>query len=246
MKRLQDIRLFPILQQIPYENISKIMRLNLPPEQRPRNSKTVLKEHQKMHFGGTCFSLVNLLIRTLEIEGFKAYPVKADVHRRSFPHFFAIAEDAGKSYLIDPGYLINRPLEIIPDGKNVLQSGAIDFSVIAGDEGGYTLMTRTNGQQTLRYTFNIEPVSRADFMRYWIRSFDYINAIVASRFADEKFIYINGNYVQIRSKGNVEKYDQREKALEYLEQYFHFDETLIKTAESLLEKYRRSGKEADK
>lgn len=245
MNKIEEIQFFRILQQLPYENISKILRLNLPPEQRPRNESTVLREHQSLHFGGTCFSLVNLLIRTLEIEGFKAYPVKAEVHRRGFPHFFAIAEAENKQYLIDPGYLINKPLEIIPGGQNKRHSGTIDFTVKAADSGTYQLLTQTNGQQTLRYTFSIEAVDNDNFMKYWIRSFDYINAIVASRFVDDKFIYINNDYVQIRSKGNIEKYNQRDKALEYLYMYFYFDEALILQAENILKEYRTTNNRHD-
>ena len=54
---------------------------------------------------------------------------------------------------------------------------------------------------------------------------------------NDKFIYINGNYVQIRSKGNIEKYDQKEKALEYLKTYFELDENIIHTANELLKKH---------
>lgn len=237
MKKLEDIPFFRILQQIPYENVSKILRLKMPPEERPRDSKTLLSDFRNLHFGGTCFSLVNLLIRSLEIEGIRAYPVKAEIHRRSFPHFFAIVEYRDKHYLVDPGYLINQPVEIIPAGKNLLRSGAIDFTVKALEDERYQLQTQSNGTLTTRYTFRIEPLDHADFMHYWIRSFDYINAIVASRFIDDKFIYINDDYVQIRSKGNVEKYQQREKAYEYLNLYFDLDETMIRAAEALLKKY---------
>lgn len=237
MKKLEDIPFFRILQKIPYENVSKILRLKMPPEERPRDSKTLLSDFRNLHFGGTCFSLVNLLIRSLDIEGIRAYPVKAEIHRRSFPHFFAIVEYRNKHYLVDPGYLINQPVEIIPGGSSLLHSGAIDFTIKDLKDGLYQLQTQTNGTQTTRYTFRIAPLDQVNFMHYWIRSFDYINAIVASRFVDDKFIYINGDYVQIRRKGNVEKYQQHDKAQEYLKIYFDLDETMILTAEALLKEY---------
>ncbi|MBW6458532.1 MAG: hypothetical protein K0B52_05140, partial [FCB group bacterium] len=75
---INDIYFFSILSKIPYENISKILRLDMDPQARPRDSKTVLSEHQAFHYGGTCFSLVNLVIRSLAIEGIKAYAVKGE------------------------------------------------------------------------------------------------------------------------------------------------------------------------
>jgi arylamine N-acetyltransferase len=237
MNKLHDIQLFSLLKNIPYENISKILRLEMDVNQRPRDSKTLLADHRDFHFGGTCFSLVNLVIKSLSVEGITAYPVQADIHRRTFPHFFAIIEENEKKYLIDPGYLINTPLEIIEDGVSLQENGVIDFMVQQISTGQYQLQTSTNGQNKTRYTFHIEPLSESKFNRYWIESFDYMNAIVASRFVDDKFIYINGNYVQIRSKGNIEKYDHESKALEYLNTYFEIDETIVHTAKELLKKY---------
>ncbi len=237
MNKLNDIQLFSILKNIPYENVSKILRLEMKPEKRPRNSQTLLSDHRDFHFGGTCFSLVNLVIRSLSVEGITAYPVQADIHRRTFPHFFAIIEENEKKYLIDPGYLINTPLEIIEDGASLQKNGVIDFVIQHISKGRFQLQTITNGQYKTRYTFHIEPLSENEFHHNWIQSFDYMNAIVASRFVDDKFIYINGDYVQIRSKGNIEKYDQKEKALEYLKTYFELDENIIHTASELLKKH---------
>ncbi|MCF7832836.1 MAG: arylamine N-acetyltransferase [Candidatus Marinimicrobia bacterium] len=237
MKDINDIHLFSLLENIPYENISKILRLEMDPEKRPRDSQTLLADHRDFHFGGTCFSLVNLVVQSLSVEGLRAYPVKADIHRRTFPHFFAIVEENDKKYLIDPGYLINTPIEIKEDGLTIQKNGAIDFVVKHIDKGQHQLQTITKGQHKTRYTFHIEPLSDNEFQESWIESFNYMNAIVASRFVDEKFIYINGNYVQIRSKGNIEKYDQEEKALEYLNTYFELDENIVHTANELLKKY---------
>jgi hypothetical protein len=210
----------------------------MPPEKRPRDSKTVLSDHQEFHFGGTCFSLVNLVIKSLSVEKIKAYAVKADIHRRTFPHFFAVIDYHGKSYLIDPGYLINTPLEISDKGPTRLKNDVVEFLVQPLSKGHYQLQTLTAGQYKTRYTFHIEPLNENDFMNSWVSSFDYMNAIVASRYIDDKFIYINGNYVQIRTRGNIEKYDQEDKALAYLNTYFDLDENIIRTAKELLEKHK--------
>ncbi len=238
MKKIHDIHFFSILKQIPYENVSKILRLEKAPPERPRDSRTVLSEHQSLHFGGTCFSLVNLILKSLAVEGVKAYPVKADIHRRSFPHFFAIAERGRKKYLIDPGYLINDPLEIRKDAPSHLKNGAIEFVVSHLKGGQYQLLTLTGGQQKTRYTFHADPLDEASFRAFWIRSFDHINAVVASRFIDDKFIYIHDNYVQVRSMGNIEKFDHPDKARYYLEKYFSLNAHTLGTAHELLREHR--------
>jgi len=239
MKDINELQFFSILNNIPYENISKILRLEMIPKYRPRDSKTILSDHRDLNFGGTCFSLVNLAVKSLRVEGFKAYPVKADIHRRTFPHYFAVAEQENKKYLIDPGYLINSPLEIIEQGMAVQRNAVLDFVVKPVNKGQFQLQTITNGQQKTRYTFHIQKLGDEEFMNAWRDSFDYINAIVASRFIEDKFVYINNNYVQIRSRGNIEKYDSEEKAVEYLKTYFGLDENLIFTAKDLLNKYRK-------
>lgn len=237
MKDLQDIQFFSILKNIPYENVSKILRLEMKPEDRPRDSQTLLKDHRDLHFGGTCFSLVNLIVKSLSVEGIRAFPVRADIHRRSFPHFFAVIEHGERHYLIDPGYLITAPIEISRETVSVQKNGVVDFVVRHINKEQFQFQTVTSGKYKTRYTFHVEPLDLSDFNRHWIESFNYMNAIVASRFIDDKFIYINGNYVQIRSKGNIEKYDHEEKALDYLRQYFDLDEHIVLTAKELLKKY---------
>jgi arylamine N-acetyltransferase len=234
MNDLSELQLFSLLKKIPYENVSKILRLLKEPEDRPRNSQTLLSEHLEKQHGGTCFSLVNLIVKSLKVEGVRAFPVKADIHRRTFPHFFAIIENDNKNYLVDPGYLINDPIELKETSISTKPGSPIDFEISKDTNGKYTLNTVTTGIKKERYSFSISEVSENDFQEYWVKSFDYINDIVASRNIDNKFIYINGNYVQIRSKGNVEKYNSAEKSNEYLNKYFNFDIELIERAKEIL------------
>ncbi|MDZ7821663.1 MAG: hypothetical protein U5N26_07550 [Candidatus Marinimicrobia bacterium] len=91
--------------------------------------------------------------------------------------------------------------------------------------------TSPGGQQKTRYTFHADPLDEASFRAFWIRSFDPINAVVASRFIDDKFIYIHDNYVQVRSMGNIEKFDHpRQSPLTDLEKYFSLNAHTLGTA----------------
>ena len=130
-------------------------------------------------------------------------------------------------------------MEIIEGGSSIQRKAVLDFVLQQMNDKQYQLKTITNGQQKTRYTFHIQPLDDKVFMKAWIKSFDYINEVVASRFIDDQFIYINGNYVQIRSRGNVEKYDSEAKALEYLKLYFEFDKSIVQTAKELLNKHRK-------
>lgn len=237
MKKLAELQLFSILKKIPYENVSKILRLSKKPEDRPRNSQTVFRDYLEKQHGGTCFSLVNLVIKSLRIEGIRAFPVKADVHRRTFPHFFAIIEYDQKHYLIDPGYLINEPIELKELNIISKPGSAIDFKIKKTDIVTYSLNTISSAVEKERYTFSINEVSENEFQKYWIRSFDYINEIVASRYINNKFIYINGDYVQIRTCENLEKYTSAEKSYEYLDKYFNLNNKLISKAKEILKYY---------
>jgi arylamine N-acetyltransferase len=239
MKDLQNLQFFPILKNIPYENVSKILRLEMEANKRPRDSKTLLSDHLNFHFGGTCFSLVNLLIKSLEIEGIKAYPVKADIHRQTFPHIFAIIECEDIKYLIDPGYLINSPVELKDHTVSLNKNSPINFEIKQLGDDHYQLHTITGGIKKSRYSFHTNALKESEFRSLWVDSFDYMNAIVASRFIDDKFIYINDHFVQIRSKGNIEKYHSKEKALDYLNTYFKLDKHIIQTANDLLKEYTK-------
>lgn len=238
MKSLQELQIFSVLKKIPYENVTKILRLLKENEERPRSSQIVLSEYLEKKHGGTCFSLVNLLVKSLKIEGVRAYPVKADIHRKTFPHFFAIIEHNNKEYLLDPGYLITDPIELKEYNFFTKLGSPINFELSKDIHDKYTLSTITSGVKKERYSFSVNEIGEKEFQEYWIKSFDYINDIVASCYINNNFIYINGDYVQIRSRGNVEKYNSAEKASEYLTKYFNLDKDLIKQAKEILEYHK--------
>ncbi len=98
------------LSTIPYENISKILRLPLERSKRPRTSGIVLSDYLESGKGGTCFSLNYLVIQTLRSLGTDSWPVSVNTGRNTFPHYAIIFEHYEKHYLIDPWYLLSPPL----------------------------------------------------------------------------------------------------------------------------------------
>ena len=169
----------------------------------------------------------------------------ADISRKTFPHIFAVIEFSNHRYLLDPGYLIHSPVGL--DNKNNINfsNSVVNFRLMP-NHGHFALYSMTGTQSKLRYKFTLAPLPADDFKQLWIESFSYINDITVSGIINGKFIYINGDFVQIRTTGNVEKYKNRQKAMEYLESYFHFNENTISDAYDILKKINHKKEKSDR
>lgn len=103
--------------RIPYENISKIINLHesldwdLPKLRLP---ETVISQHIDFRLGGTCFSLTFYLQTILAHSGFTCYPVMADMRAGKNIHCCLIVILDSVKYLVDPGYLLTRPMALNP------------------------------------------------------------------------------------------------------------------------------------
>lgn len=236
VNELYKNQFFKLLSEIPYENVTKILRLPLSEEERLRTARNVLEGFKKMGTGGTCFSLVNLSREILSMDNIHIFPAMAKIQRDSFPHFFCILEVDNEMYLLDPGYLITAPVHIDPEKTIYFDNSVMTFKLSPKD-GVYTLYSTKGSQNKERYQFEIKPVSLSSFNEKWTQSYSYMNAVTASRIINKRFIYICGNYVQIQEAGNVHKYRNIKKAYAYLEEYFGFTPDQVKEAEQLLKKY---------
>ena len=97
--------------QYPYENISKIIKLNrhLDEAYPIRLPEEVIEDHLTAGLGGTCFSMTFTLQTILVQNGFDCYPVMADMRAGRNIHCALVASVEGRKYLLDPGYLLGRP-----------------------------------------------------------------------------------------------------------------------------------------
>ena len=108
---------------LPYENLSKIVKhhdfedttekIRLPDE--------VMHDHAEFGLGGTCFALTFFLQSILEYNGFACYPVMADMRYGPNTHSALVVILNNKKLLVDPGYLLNNPLELQEQGARVHQ-----------------------------------------------------------------------------------------------------------------------------
>lgn len=234
-KIIQNI-LLKIL-NVPYENITKIFRLPLSTNKRPRDFSLLLKENKELFRGGTCFSISNAIIQLLRNNNISANAIIGKMEREKFPHFFVIIYMNDEKYIVDPGFMIYEPIKLTKKEQIKFSTSIIKYLLKYNDEKYYELYSIKNGKKKFRYKFSEFYITDEKFKEYWINSFDYINKIVASRILNNKHIFISGEYVQIRQKNTIEKYKNRKIAHKYLIKYFNFTKKEILIAENILKTY---------
>lgn len=222
------------IKTIPYENITKIFRLVLSSENRPRNFSLLLKENKELFRGGTCFSLSNTIMQLLRNNNISANAIIGEMERETFPHFFVIININDEKYIVDPGFMIYEPVKLTKKEVIKFSTSITKYLLKYNNEKHYELYSIKNSKKKFRYKFSESCITDEKFKEYWIRSFDYLNKIVASRIINNKHIFISGEYVQIRQKNTIEKYKNRKIAHKYLMKYFNFTRKEILNAENIL------------
>ncbi len=220
---------------IPYENISKIFRLGLSRDERPRRPELLFDQFHSHGWGGTCFSLTWAAVQALRKNGIAAGPVNAPVPRESFPHFALVYELGGRQYFCDPGYMIFEGIALDPAEPGRWSNTVMEYECrFAADSGLYELHSRHAGSATLRYHIDPRQLSDEAFLYAWNHSFNYMNTLVLSRIVDDKFIYIAGDYAQIRTRNHIEKYNSRDNADRLLQAWFPFSPEEIRLARTII------------
>jgi len=188
--------------EIPYENISKIIKLNehFLSEQRLRLPEEVMEDFSRYHLGGTCFSLSFFLHCVLYHQGYHSYIVMADMRHRANVHCALNALLHDKVYLIDPGYLLTQPMPIHPDTPRLHRAphSGVELRFDA-ETGRYQLFTFDRQVIKLRYSFAAEPTPLAEFLQHWLSSFYHatMHGICLTRVQDQHLIYLHNDYLQI-------------------------------------------------
>jgi len=145
---------------IPYENISKIIKLsrNWDNQRKIRLPDVVIDEHTKFQLGGTCFSLTFFLETILLHHGYQCYPVMADMKAGKNIHCAIITILDQKKYLVDPGYLLNEPMEMNSQKPRVYRTSSIgvelQFNEVTQE---YELFTFNKNKMKWRYNFRDVP-----------------------------------------------------------------------------------------
>jgi arylamine N-acetyltransferase len=192
--------------RLPYENLTKILKhadAGSPAEAR-RGPAEVVADHLRLGTGGTCFALTAALLHLVRALGWRAEPVLADRRYGPDTHCALLVWLDGRPHLLDPGYLLVRPVPL-PRAGEVRLPTAFNEVVLTARDGGrrVDLHTRQQGGTTYRLTYRADPADAAAFLRAWDASFawDMMRYPVLTRVAAGRQIYLQENRLQVR--GNV-------------------------------------------
>ncbi len=197
--------------RFPYENISKIIkyRKHFDGSMKIRLPYEVMDDHAERHLGGTCFSLTFFLQMILIKFGFTCYPVMADMRWGKHVHCALLVVMNRKRYLVDPGYLLNQPLEMSKDQNRLYKtpfSGVeLDFRK---ESETYELFTFNQTEKKWRYRFRDKAVSSEDFLKYWLDSFSWnsMHGLCLTKVEKNRMIYIHKTFMRetdFKKKRNV-------------------------------------------
>lgn len=193
-----------LFQKMPYENLTKLIRYHSISDQqaRLRLPELLFEEYLQFGTGGTCFSMTYFMQTILRSCGYKTYPVIADRPLSPNTHCLSVVIIDNKKYIVDPGFLIDEPIEIkagksryelrhntiilgqrsfikIPEKQMLHFTGKIkDNNIILPYENEplnneYTIATIMHNKLTIRYFFKDLALDAEQFLFFWQDSFNW-------------------------------------------------------------------------
>ncbi|MFQ5769548.1 MAG: arylamine N-acetyltransferase [bacterium] len=226
--------------KIPYENISKIMKLNQAwdSHNKLRLPEEVIESHVSFKLGGTCFSLTFFLQCILTLHGFTCYPVMADMRAgRNFHCCLIVMLDSLK-YLVDPGYLLTRPMAINPQKPRLFRSEFTGVELRYDTQSEkYDLFTFTKNEIKWRYRFQDRCVAPEEFLQHWLASFQWnsMHGICLTKVMDGGLIYIHKNFMRETTFAGKRNYHIKKNYHATINDIFGIEKEIIEQAEVALE-----------
>jgi arylamine N-acetyltransferase len=194
---------------LPYENLTKIIRRDAAgfPELARRGPAEVIGEHVRLGAGGTCFSLTAALLHLVRALGWRAEPILADRHYGENTHCALLVWVSGTPRLVDPGYLLARP---VPFGSKEPVSVRTAFNdvVLSPREGGKVdLLTVEGRSRSVRLTFHATPADPGELLRAWDASFSWemMRYPLLTRVRDGKHIYLQEDRLRVRGEDGASR-----------------------------------------
>ena len=226
--------------QYPYENISKIIKLSdhLDGSQQIRLPDEVVEDHLRDGLGGTCFSLTYTLQAILVQNGIDCYPVMAHMRAGRNIHCALVARIGDVKYLLDPGYLLGRPVELHP-GKPF--SFWNEFARVElfyqPEDDAYHLYTFSGKERKWRYSLNDQPTGPKDFLRYWQGSFhkNAMHGICLNRVTPKGLVYVRKRFMRQITAGGKRNVNIKRNYHAAIEQTFGIRREIVDQALVALE-----------
>lgn len=224
--------------RLPYENISKILKKASSPEgQRLRLPDELTHDHYAWHLGGTCFSLTYFLCGIYTLLGYDVQPLICHLNWGENNHSAVALQYAGHRYLIDPGYMIFKPLPLKKENVKSQISAETGLSLrFDGAEDQYALYTFRKGQFVRRYHFTDQELSWDSFAQYWQASFDLpgMNDLTLTRIEGHEMLFIQGDFIKITGPDKIEKFRAQNTAEHLIRDRFGIPLEKLEAARSII------------
>lgn len=221
--------------RIPYENISKIIKWHehFDDKNQFRMPEEVMADHARWQLGGTCFSLTFFLQTLLCHNGFKCYPVTADMRAGQNIHSALIVSMQQKKYLVDPGYLLNRPMLMDPQQPRMYRTEHTGIELqFDSATRRFHLFTFDRHGSKWRYSFMDVPVTPKKFLHHWQESFhrNSMHGISLTKIQQDGLIYIHKNFMRKTNPAGKENFNIRQNYHETIHSVFGIKPEIVEQA----------------
>lgn len=224
--------------RLPYENISKVLKRDQKSgSERLRLPDEVTHDHFAWHLGGTCFSLTYFLCGIYTILGYDAQPLICHLNWGENTHSAIAIQFDGKRYLVDPGYMIFKPMPLRKTNSASRLSAETGLSLrFNNDLDEYAVYTYRQRQFIRRYRFNDKPVSWELFSSFWQASFQLpgMDALTLTRVEGQEMIFVQGDFIKITSPESIEKIHEADLAEKVIRDRFNIPLEKLEEARHLL------------
>jgi arylamine N-acetyltransferase len=226
--------------QFPYENISKIIKLNrhLDEPYPIRLPEEVVEGHFRAGLGGTCFSMAFTLQTILVQNGFDCYPVMADMRAGRNTHCVLVTRLGDVKYLLDPGYLLGRPVELHPEKPFSFWNEFARVELFhLPEDGAYHLYTFSGQERRWRYRFADQPTAPEDFLKYWQDSFhkNAMHGICLNRVTPRGLVYVRKRFMRRITPGEKRNVNIKRNYHAVIEETFGISQDMVEQALTALE-----------
>jgi len=226
--------------QIPYENISKIIKLsrNLDSQvSKIRFPEEVIEGHISSKLGGTCFSLTFFLQSILAQNGFTCYPVMADMNAGKNIHCCLIVVLDSVKYLIDPGYLLTQPMELNPQKPKLFRNefSGMELRFHPSSET-WDLFTFNKKECKWRYRFRDRAVPSEEFLQHWLASFGWnsMHGICLTKVMKNGMLYIHKNFMRETTFSDKRNFNIKRNYHTAIHENFGIDKQIVEQAQAAL------------